>query len=84
MDPIIFVCFVFLPIDFFDDIYMIEKDTCPCEPLISVGRIQAWGKMDETTLPIFPSLLPISGGRREKEKSAASSSLGTPVPEDVG
>lgn len=45
-------------------VYIVEKDACPCELLIRVGRIKECGKVDETLVSNF-SPLPVSGRRGE-------------------
>lgn len=70
----------------FDDIYRVEKDACLCRALIKVGRIKEWGKVDATTLPIFLSILAVSGGvwERQGEERVALNILTASVPEDGG
>lgn len=46
------------------DVYIAEKDVCSSGPLVRVGTVEAWGKVDETIASSFFS--PVSGGRRER------------------
>lgn len=68
----------FLIIIIFTDVYMVQKNVCPCEP-----SIRNRGKWMRQLLPIFLSIL-ASGGRREKRGEVAPSSLTTPVLEHEG
>lgn len=54
---------------------IIEKDVCPCGPLIWVGRVEIWGKWMRQLLSFF--FLPISGrrGKRGKEQLLVPSPL---------
>lgn len=50
------------------DVCIVEKDVCPCAsgPLMRVGRIDVWGKVDEIVASGF--FLPVSGrGMKRKE-----------------
>lgn len=42
----------------FDDVFIVEKDAYPFRPLIRMGRVEEWGKMDKTIVPsLFPSCI---------------------------
>lgn len=50
----------------FDDVYILKKDAYPWRPLIRVGRVEAWDKVEETAVSdlLFSSCTWESGERR--------------------
>ena len=50
-DHFMYFFFSSLSLFFFydDDVYIAEKDVCPCGPTARMRRVKQWGEVDETT-----------------------------------
>lgn len=57
---------------YFCNVYIAVEDVCPCGPVIKVGRVEVWRKVDETVASIFFFLLlPVSWGMKRREGERA-------------
>lgn len=68
---------------YFNVVNIVEKDVCPCRPLIKVGRVEVWRKKSRTNVSNFFHVSCICGGvEGSKGEGIAHCCQTTSVPGD--
>lgn len=58
---------------YFCNVYIAVEDVCPCGPVIKVGRVEVWRKVDEMVASIFFSFASRILGNEKKRRGEGHS-----------